>query len=208
VQLLARTPGEGESRQKLVEILLKESQRLDRTIKGFLRFARPNERSSVRFDVARLLANNFELLRNSEEVSPRHRLVLDLDAPSADLVADPDQVTQIFWNLARNALRAMPDGGELRVAGGLAGGHYRLQVADTGRGMTEEQRANLFHPFHSFFDSGTGIGMAIVYRIVEEHGGRLDVESQPGKGTTITVELPAVDAAAAAVGSALAEAPL
>ena len=120
-------------------------------------------------------------------------------------MADPDQVSQIFWNLARNALRAMPDGGELRVAGRLLDGRYRLQVADTGRGMSEEQRANLFHPFQSFFDSGTGIGMAIVYRIVQEHDGRLDVQSQPGRGTTITVDLPAVDAAAAAVGSTVME---
>jgi signal transduction histidine kinase len=71
-------------------------------------------------------------------------------------------------------------------------------VIDTGRGMSEEQRANLFHPFHSFFDSGTGIGMAIVYRIVQEHGGHLGVESRPGRGTTITVELPAATAVAAA----------
>jgi two-component system sensor histidine kinase PilS (NtrC family) len=101
-------------------------------------------------------------------------------------------VSQIFWNLARNALRAMPDGGELAVSGRLVGDRYRLQVADTGRGMSEEERANLFHPFQSFFDTGTGIGMAIVYRIVQEHGGRVDVESHPGRGTTITVDLPAL----------------
>lgn len=208
VQLLSRPSSGDEAQRKLVEILLKESQRLDRTIKGFLRFARPRDRSSVHFDIARLLANNFELLQNSEEVSPRHRLVLDLDPPSATLVADPDQVSQIFWNLARNALRAMPDGGELRVAGRLGEGAYRLQVSDTGRGMSEEQRANLFHPFHSFFDSGTGIGMAIVYRIVEEHGGRLDVASQPGRGTTITVDLPTVEASMAAPPVVAAEAAL
>ncbi len=208
VQLLSRSPGDGEAQRKLVGILLKESQRLDRTIKGFLRFARPRERSSVHFDVARLLANNFELLRNSEEVSPRHRLELELDPPSAPLVADPDQISQIFWNLARNALRAMPDGGELRVSGQLRDGGYRLQVADTGRGMSEEQRANLFHPFQSFFDSGTGIGMAIVYRIVQEHGGRLDVESQPGRGSTITVVLPAPETAVALAPAGAAEAML
>ena len=89
----------------------------------------------------------------------------------------------------------MPDGGTLRVAGRLVGEWYRLQVIDTGRGMTEEQRANLFHPFQSFFDGGTGIGMAIVYRIVQDHGGRLRVDSRPGAGTTITVELPAPRAA-------------
>jgi two-component system sensor histidine kinase PilS (NtrC family) len=195
------------SQRRLIDILLKESQRLDRTIKGFLRFARPRERSSVPFDIARLLAENCELLRNSAEVSERHRIEVRLEPPSAPVIADPDQVSQIFWNLARNSLRAMPDGGTLTVVGRLDEDSYRMQVIDTGRGMTEEQRANLFHPFQSFFDGGTGIGMAIVYRIVQEHGGRLLVDTRPGGGTTITVELPAsrpAPQAAAAMASVTA----
>jgi two-component system, NtrC family, sensor histidine kinase PilS len=207
VQMLAGAAEPDPGQRKLVDILLKESQRLDRTIKGFLRFARPRERSIVHFDVAHLLAENFELLKNSDEVSERHLLELDLVPESAPLVADPDQVSQIFWNLARNALRAMPEGGTLTVVGRLSDDTYRLQVRDTGRGMSEEQRANLFHPFHSFFDSGTGIGMAIVYRIVQEHGGHLGVESRPGRGTTITVELPAAATVATAMAASAGELP-
>jgi two-component system sensor histidine kinase PilS (NtrC family) len=191
VQMLARRSGADPQQEQLLHILLKESQRLDRTIKGFLRFARPRERSAVEFDVARLLAENFELLRNSDEVGGGHQLHLDLDPPSARLMADPDQVSQVFWNLARNALKAMPDGGELRVGGHRLDGIYRISVEDTGRGMDERQRANLFHPFQSFFDTGTGIGMAIVYRIVKDHGGELRVESSEDRGTRILVELPA-----------------
>jgi two-component system sensor histidine kinase PilS (NtrC family) len=210
VQMLSSSPSATPSQRKLIDILLKESQRLDRTIKGFLRFARPRERSSVPFDIARLLAENCELLRNSAEVSERHRIEVRLEPPSASVIADPDQVSQIFWNLARNSLRAMPHGGTLTLVGRLDEDSYRMQVIDTGRGMTEEQRANLFHPFQSFFDGGTGIGMAIVYRIVQEHGGRLLVDTRPGGGTTITVELPAsrpAPQAAAAVGAAAGEAP-
>src|SRR5436305_2181266 len=155
VQMLSGSVDGDPAQRKLIEILLKESHRLDRTIKGFLRFARPRERSSVSFDIGRLLTENFELLQNSEEVSDRHRLELDLDPPSTRLFADPDQVSQIFWNLARNSLRAMPDGGTLRVTGRFSGGQsggpssgdwFQMQVIDTGRGMTEEQRTNLFHP--------------------------------------------------------------
>jgi two-component system, NtrC family, sensor histidine kinase PilS len=208
VQMLSSAPNATPSQRKLIDILLKESQRLDRTIKGFLRFARPREGSLQPFDIARLLAENCELLRNSAEVSDRHRIEVKLDPPSASVIADPDQVSQIFWNLARNSLRAMPGGGTLKIVGRLTDECYRLQVIDTGRGMTEEQRANLFHPFQSFFDGGTGIGMAIVYRIVQEHGGRLDVESRPGYGTTITVELPAMPAPPVVqVAAAGAEAP-
>jgi two-component system, NtrC family, sensor histidine kinase PilS len=193
VQMLSASASGDPGQRKLLDILLKESHRLDRTIKGFLRFARPRERSSVSFDIARLLAENVELLKNSEEVSEGHRLEVALDPPSARLFADPDQISQIFWNLARNALRAMPEGGTLRVVGHFGGDWYRIQVIDTGSGMSEEQRTNLFHPFQSFFDGGTGIGMAIVYRIVQDHGGRLRVDSKPGSGTTITVELPSAE---------------
>jgi two-component system sensor histidine kinase PilS (NtrC family) len=194
VQMLERSVDDESPQQRLLGIVLKESQRLDRTIKGFLEYARPKNRRSVDFDVARLLAENFELLENSPEVRPDHRLELRLDPPSAHLVADPDGVSQIFWNLAKNALKAMPEGGRLRVTGALTGtgaaGSYRITFSDTGHGMTEEERANLFHPFQSFFDSGSGLGMAIVYRIVQDLGGHLSVDSRPGRNTRITVELP------------------
>ncbi len=190
VQMLSRSQDGEPSENRLLEIILKESQRLDRTIKSFLQFARPKERSSVRFDIARLLEEHVELLRNSSEVADHHRLDLTLEPDSVTVVADPDQISQIFWNLARNALRAMPDGGSLTIEGQLEGGRYRIRFVDTGCGMTEEERERMFHPFRSFFDGGSGIGMAIVYRIVQEHGGDLQVESKPDQGTTIIVELP------------------
>jgi two-component system sensor histidine kinase PilS (NtrC family) len=190
VQLLSPGSEADPQRSKLLSIVLRESQRLDRTIKGFLQFARPRERTFAWFDVARLLAEHAELLSNSHELSSSHRLELELDPPSARVLGDADQISQIFWNLTRNALRAMPDGGRLAISGRLQGGCYQLRVADTGRGMTAEERAKLFQPFKSFFDEGTGLGMAIVYRIVQEHGGRLQVDSTPGAGTVITAELP------------------
>lgn len=189
-QMLETTLADHDGAAKLLSIILKESQRLDRTIKSFLRFAGPKERQAVLFDVSQLLSDHFTLLRNSDEVQPDHRLKLQLDPRAAMLVADPDHVSQIFWNLARNALRAMPGGGTLRVSGSRKGTNYRLCFQDDGRGMTEEQRAKIFQPFQSSFDRGTGLGMAIVYRIVEGYGGRLRVSSEPGRGSRITVELP------------------
>jgi len=190
VQLLSQSLPEDDSERKLLEIILRESQRLDRTIKGFLRFARPRERSTASFDIAALLAESTELLRNSEESGGLHDIRLEIDPPAAQLVGDRDQISQIFWNLARNALRAMPGGGVLTIRGRVVGERYSLEVMDTGHGMTDEQRTRLFQPFRSFFDSGTGIGMAIVYRIVQEHGGRVEVDSGRGRGTRIRVELP------------------
>jgi two-component system sensor histidine kinase PilS (NtrC family) len=190
VQMLSGRLPEDDGQRKLFDIIHRESQRLDRTIKGFLRFARPRDRSTTRFDVAALLAESTELLRNSEEATGRHEFQLELDPPAAELVGDRDQISQIFWNLARNALRAMPDGGRLTVRGALVADGYRIEFEDTGRGMSEAQRTRLFEPFRSSFDAGTGIGMAIVYRIVQEHGGRIEVDSRPARGTRIRVDLP------------------
>ncbi len=193
VQMLSARTDLEPRESKLLDIVLKESQRLDRTIKGFLRFARPRDRSNSRFDVGQLLRENVELLRNSPEVSDHHRIELSLAPASFMLVGDPDQISQIFWNLARNSLKAMPNGGTLSIEGLLESTAFSVRFTDTGHGMTEQERASLFHPFQSSFDTGTGIGMAIVYRIVQEHGGELQVESAPGAGCTITVSLPTID---------------
>ena len=84
----------------------------------------------------------------------------------------------------------MPDGGTLTVEGREDDAWYSIKFRDTGRGMSEEELARLFTPFSTAFDGGTGLGMAIVRRIVEDHGGAIDVESRPGEGTTVTVLLP------------------
>jgi len=199
VQVLSRSlkgdkaPGGGRelsSQAKLLEITLKESQRLDRTVKSFLQLASSRERRLTPIDIAALVAEDVQLLRLSEDVSEGHRIEADLVPITAMIRADPDQIGQIFWNLARNALQAMPESGTLNIRGRLRGEWYVLEFRDTGSGMTEEEQATLFHPFKSFFDHGTGIGMAIVYRIVEEHGGRITADSRPQQGTVIRVELP------------------
>lgn len=190
VQLLASSFHGSAEERKLLEITVKESRRLDRTIKDFLKFARPRDRTLSRFDVAALVADSIQLLRTSEEVLAEHEIIADLEPPAVAIAADPDLLRQVFWNLSSNALRAMPGGGCLTISGRIVDGHYRISFRDTGSGMSEEERTNLFQPFRSFFDGGTGLGMAIVYSIVQEHGGEMLVESTPGKGSLITVELP------------------
>jgi signal transduction histidine kinase len=96
----------------------------------------------------------------------------------------------VFWNLARNAVQAMPNGGVLTVSTYLHGEAYHILFSDSGRGMSTADQQRLFQPFRTNFPTGTGLGMAISYRIVQAHGGDIDVASRSGMGTSITVSLP------------------
>jgi two-component system, NtrC family, sensor histidine kinase PilS len=190
VQVLKGSKSLTTQEQRLMSIVLKESERLNKSIADFLRFVRPQEKMSVQFDVAASLSETLELFANSPELRADHSIERDIDPPSFHLVGDADQIRQVFWNLARNAVQAMPNGGRLTVRGRLDDGAYSIVFTDSGRGMSERDLASLFQPFRTNFPSGTGLGMAISYRIVQEHGGRIDVASREGSGTTITVSLP------------------
>ena len=95
----------------------------------------------------------------------------------------PNQFKQVFWNLAKNALKAMPEGGTLTDRpSSRTGGALRIRFADTGIGMTEEDKAHIFEPFYSGFENGRGLGMAVVRRIVDDYDGTIEVRSELGQG--------------------------
>lgn len=173
-----------------MSIILKESERLNKSIADFLRFVRPQDKRTTEFDIAASLSETLDLLANSAELRPDHHIDKQIAPPSFTLVGDADQIRQVFWNLARNAVQAMPLGGLLRVSTEVGPDVYRICFSDSGRGMSEIDQRRLFQPFRTNFPSGTGLGMAISYRIVQAHGGDIDVASHPGVGTTITVSLP------------------
>jgi signal transduction histidine kinase len=106
-------------------------------------------------------------------------------------MADAEGIRQVFWNLSRNALKAMPEGGTLRVElERTEAGRVRICFTDTGQGMPPEQVERLFEPFSSSRTGGTGLGLSIAYQIVRDHGGTINVRSREGHGTTIIIELP------------------
>lgn len=190
VQVLKGSSSLTPQEQRLMSIVLKESERLNKSISDFLRFVRPQERRALAFDVAASLSETLDLLQNSPELDTRHVIQREIHPPSFQLVGDADQIRQVFWNLARNAVQAMPNGGTLTVRATATGDDYHIVFTDSGRGMSPADLGRLFQPFRTSFPSGTGLGMAISYRIVQAHGGRIDVTSREGEGSSIIVSLP------------------
>ncbi|MEP6568881.1 MAG: ATP-binding protein [Acidobacteriota bacterium] len=190
IQML-RADMEGESSQtELMEIILRESDRLNRIISDFLNYARPRSIIQSKVDVGEVLRRTFTLLRNSAEINERQVILEDVPDRPVLVDADAEQLQQVFWNLARNGLQSMPGGGELRaIVAQKANNRLRIAFSDTGRGMSPQQVDHLFEPFSST-TGGTGLGLSIVYQIIRDHGGTINVRSREGQGTTITIELP------------------
>jgi len=190
IQMLRADMAAESSQTELMEIILRESDRLNRIISDFLSYARPRSIIQSKVDVGELLKQTFTLLRHSAEIYENQVIKEEIPATPVLINADSEQLQQVFWNLARNALQAMPTGGTLR-AGVQNHSHNRLRIAfsDTGRGMSPEQVEHLFEPFSST-TGGTGLGLSIVYQIIRDHGGTINVRSRAGQGTTITIELP------------------
>jgi two-component system sensor histidine kinase PilS (NtrC family) len=205
VQVLQHSLNLSSQEQRLMSIVLKESDRLNKSIADFLRFVRPQERMAHDFDIAAILGETLDLLENSSELTPSHSISRKIEPASFTIFADPDHLRQVFWNLARNAIQAMPTGGSLAVSTELDDENYSIIFSDSGKGMTQGDQRRLFQPFRTSFPSGTGLGMAISYRIVQEHGGRIAVDSEPGKGTTITILLPLDAVRARSAGSTAAQ---
>ena len=193
MQILRHELPLSSEQEQLMDIVLRESERLNTTICSFLAYARPQHFQIARFDIRRALNDAALLLRNSAEVCNGH--VIEVDVPSRELwyEADEGQIKQIVWNLATNGLRAMPEGGRLRLAAGLDEGSdgVVLTVQDQGTGIPADELDSLFQPFHGRFAKGSGLGLAIVHRIVSDYNGEIRVSSPPGSGTTVSVRLPA-----------------
>jgi len=177
-----------DSRERLSQIVARESERLNHIIKNFLEYARPAPLSITTFDVAAAAEDVMLLLEH--RTSPGSLKLIREFPPSVLWPVDAQQFRQVLWNLCLNAVEAMPDGGELRVSVGLRGETLEVTVSDTGEGIAAGDVAHVFEPFFSTKEEGTGLGLALVHRVVQEHGGDIDVRSAPGLGTTFTLTLP------------------
>ena len=191
-QVLMSEPNISAEQERLLAIITRESKRLSDTLNQFLLQTRPPQRRAGPVDLGVVIAETVELLRNGPEVSAAHRVEFVSEGGPHVCLADPDQITQVFWNLARNGLEAMPDGGVLRVGVSTADRDFLLSVRDEGRGISRDEQRRVFEPFHSTSPVGTGLGLAISYQIVRENKGEIQLRSAPGRGTEVLVRLPLV----------------
>jgi two-component system sensor histidine kinase PilS (NtrC family) len=206
VSMLSGIPEMSEEHRHLLEIVTRESQRLNGIITDFLAYSRGKQYHFEKADLVRLLEDTLTLMR--------HRMTAEKTAisiesrfavPEAWVLADGDKIKQVFWNFAENAVRAMRNGGTLLVGIEHLGDDWQVSFADTGTGMTPQQTEKIFEPFQSNFEGGTGLGLAVVYQIVQAHEGKVWARSKPGQGTTFILRLRRLDAERQAARATSAE---
>jgi signal transduction histidine kinase len=177
--------------KKLMDVIVDESDRMSQSIEQFLNLASPKKRIFTEFDISDAVKETISLLKRGGELDENLVIRGDFSYKKVLYYGSKDQVKQISWNLIKNAVKAMPQGGELLIDVKNQEKHeVEIIFSDTGLGMKEEEKEKLFEPFHSGFEGGLGIGMTVVHRMVEESGGNIEVESELNKGTTVRITLP------------------
>lgn len=187
--LKAKLAGRDSEVKPQLDVLSQEIRRLDRVVKTFLDFTRPIELRRSEMNVPELVREVFTLAEPQAQRS-RVKLVLEPNGDLPVIRADRDLMKQVLLNLVLNGCQAMPEGGELRVRPRAADGSVDLEISDQGVGIPEEARAKVFSLYYSTKPGGTGVGLAMAYRIVQLHDGSITFTSEPNRGTTFCVSLP------------------
>jgi signal transduction histidine kinase len=176
-------------RQSL-DVIGGEIRRLDRVVQGFLRFMRPQELTLKPVDLNGMLQSVGALLE-AESQSHGVRFVFELDGALPPVSADEELLRQAFINILQNAEQAMPHGGSVRIRTRPEGTDWvRVAVTDQGVGIAPEDLDKIFKLYYTSKPGGSGIGLSIVYRVVQLHDGTVEAKSQPGRGTALIVRLP------------------
>jgi signal transduction histidine kinase len=174
------------------EVIKQEIDRLDRVVKALLDFGRPAQ-PSLRPVAVRHVLQEVALFSRPSATRSKVRIVEDYASGVPDVMADPEQLKQVFVNLISNAVQAMTgQGGILTITTGASEGFVFIRFSDTGPGIAEGVLSKIFDPFVSTRDDGTGLGLTIVHRIVDDHDGHIEVATDPAAGSAFTVWLPAL----------------
>jgi two-component system sensor histidine kinase PilS (NtrC family) len=191
VQVLKKDLELDAEHKELMAIVLKESERVSQSLEQFLDFALPSKKVFSPINLRDILDETIKILQGGGELNGKVSLEGNFRSADVPYFGNAGQFRQVFWNLIKNAIKAMPGGGRLRLDfPEPRKKDVRIVVADTGRGMTDEDKANLFEPFYSGFEDGRGLGLSIVRKIIDDYDGRIDVRSELNKGTEIQITLP------------------
>lgn len=186
-ELLGPAVQEGDDK-KLLGVILRESVRLERTVSDLLAFTRPKKPEPVPIELTRAVG---EILEGFRADPANTDIDISFAAPGRMTAqVDPSQFSQVLWNLLRNAVEAMERRGPIKVTLRREGSAFEVAVTDSGPGIASEELDRVFEPFFSTKEKGSGFGLALVHRIVQDHGGEVSVDSPAGQGATFTVRLP------------------
>ncbi|KPK99942.1 MAG: hypothetical protein AMJ90_09170 [candidate division Zixibacteria bacterium SM23_73_2] len=189
--LLLKSKEDKDPEKEDLEVIVNETNRCKKIIKGLLEFARQTTPEKTLSDINEVIEKSIDLISHQASMqSVRIDKKIKPDLP--EIMIDVGQIQQVFINLLLNAIESMPEGGTLTVSSAIENRMVAVSFADTGIGIPEENLSRIFDPFFTTKDQGkgTGLGLSVSYGLIERHRGKLDVKSKKGKGTTFTVKLP------------------
>lgn len=187
-QVIEKRP-QDERNSGFARRIVAETLRLEALVNDLLAYARSDRPAPVLFRLDELVAHTVALVRDEAD---EQGVALSVAVPEGvQLRGDQDRLGQVLLNLVKNAIQAMPEGGTLTVRAASSGSHVTITVGDTGEGIDPESMERIFEPFFTTRAKGTGLGLALCKKIIEEHDGTIDVKSGVGEGTTVSVTLPA-----------------
>jgi two-component system sensor histidine kinase PilS (NtrC family) len=198
IQMLRDEVEFGPVQKRLMDITLREAERLDALVNEFLLFARHEETVDQSVEVSKVINDTLEMLKNSPELSRLIRIHNDL-AKDLWINVDSQRLQQVIWNLVINAVQEMKNSGRLSIstrarsedgAGSVQKEVAEIAISDTGPGIPQENHGKVFDPFFTTKETGTGLGLTIVHRIVENYGGKIFLRSESGRGTTFMLHFP------------------
>ncbi|MGH7304000.1 MAG: two-component system sensor histidine kinase NtrB [Candidatus Rokuibacteriota bacterium] len=179
-----------EERASTLAALRAEARRLNRILSDFLQFARPQEARRAPGDIREVVQHVSSLIREDRSRAPRVDVRVAVDPAVPRFAFDRDQVIQVLWNVALNAVESMNGRGRLSLEVHRRNGDVALSVSDTGAGIAAENLPRVFEPFYTGKPNGSGLGLTIAERIVGAHGGRIEIDSELGRGTRVTLLFP------------------
>jgi two-component system sensor kinase FixL len=190
---LAKVPGLDDKASHKLAIIAEEVSQLEKMVAEMREFVRRPPAVKRLGQLGDALTQALELF---QDTLAEHRVTVRRveETPLPPVAFDPQQVHQVLLNLVKNAMEAMPEGGEITITSRVREDKVEIDIADTGVGLTPEAAGKIFQPYFTTKEKGTGLGLAICQGIISEHGGAISVTSTPGQGTTFTIQLPLEEA--------------